>query len=71
MVSLLEVFVKLIVRMMVLLFWITYNRCSGHLMLLPKSFHKSWKGNPLMMVLRVSMLLNRYRMTLVLRYMLD
>jgi hypothetical protein len=41
----LEVWVKLIVRMMVLLFWITYSHCSGHLMLLhqgketPESFH--------------------------------
>jgi hypothetical protein len=31
---LVEVHVKLIVRMMVLLFQITYNHCSGHLMLL-------------------------------------
>jgi hypothetical protein len=70
MVSLLEVFVKLIVRMMVLLFWITYNRCSGHLMLLPEILAQVMARKPLMMVLRVSMLLNRYRKTLVLRYML-
>jgi hypothetical protein len=31
---LLEVCVEVIVRMMVLLFWITYNRFSGHMMLL-------------------------------------
>jgi hypothetical protein len=70
MASLLEVFVELTVRMMVILFWITYNRCSGHLVLLPEVFPQVMATKPLMMVLRVSMLLNRYRRTLDLRYML-
>jgi hypothetical protein len=44
-----EVFVEVIVRMMVLLFWITYNRCSEHLILLHEtpddvyeSLHVAW-----------------------------
>jgi hypothetical protein len=64
-----EVFVELTVRMMVLLYWITYNR-SGHLILLPEILPQVMARKPLMMVLRVSMLLNRYRRTSVLRYML-
>jgi hypothetical protein len=55
----LEDCVKLIVRMMVLLFWLTYNR-SGHLMLLHEILLHVMARRSLMMFLRVSMLLNKY-----------
>jgi hypothetical protein len=62
-VYLLEDFVEVIMRMMVLLFWTTYNRCSGHLMLLLEILPQVMARKPLIMVLRVSMLLNRCRRT--------
>jgi hypothetical protein len=67
---LLEVCVKIIVKMMVLLFWITYNRFSGYLMLLLEIHLQVMAKKPLMVFLKVSMLLNKYRSTVVLQYIL-
>jgi hypothetical protein len=51
--------VKLIMRVMVLLFWITCNHCSGHLML-HEIVLQVMARKPLMMFLIVSMLLRKY-----------
>jgi hypothetical protein len=59
---LLEVFVELIVRMMVLLFWITYNRCSRNLILL-RHIPPQVAARKHVMFLRISMLLSKYRRT--------
>jgi hypothetical protein len=58
------------VMMMVLLFWITYNPCSGNLMLLHETLPRVMARKPLMLFLRVSMLLSTYRRMQVLLYML-
>jgi hypothetical protein len=55
-----EVSVELIVRMMVLLFWKTYNRCSWHLILLNETPLKVMAREPVVF-LRVSTLLSKYR----------
>jgi hypothetical protein len=51
------------------LFWITYKRSSGNLMLLHEILPQVM-ARKLLMILRVSMLLSRYRKTLVLQYVL-
>jgi hypothetical protein len=66
----LEVCVKVTVRMMALLSWITYNRFSGHLMLLRETLPQVMARKPLTLLLRVSMLPSKYRRTWVLQYML-
>jgi hypothetical protein len=53
----------LTVRMMVLLFLMTYIPCSGHLMLLHRIPPQVMTRKPLIMFPRVSMLLNKYRRT--------
>jgi hypothetical protein len=55
--------VELIVKMMVLLFWITYSHCSGKLILLRQIPPQVVARKHVMMALRVSMLLNKYRRT--------
>ncbi|PNF31489.1 hypothetical protein B7P43_G00752 [Cryptotermes secundus] len=54
---------ELIMRMMVLLFWIIYNRFSGHLKLLHKILPEVMTRKYLLVCLRVSMLLSNYRWT--------
>jgi hypothetical protein len=53
--------VEVIVRMMVLLFWITYTLYSGHLMLLHEIPPQVMARKPLMLFLRVSKLFNKCR----------
>jgi hypothetical protein len=64
-----EVCMDLILRMMVLLFWITYNCSSGNLMLLHEILPQVMARKPLILLLRVSMFLSKYR-TYVLQYKL-